>query len=341
MSRTENKNSIVLIFDDDEASVVFVKRLLSEHGFRCRNVVDAAEAKAFLQHHSVDMVMVNIPSDDSSLRDVVDGLGRQCPGVPVIVTAAKENQKAALRCLQDGAYDFLLKPFTEDELVFCTRRALERRTMLNEVNRLQRNLKEDLQEQAGRIKASVFNTIRTMVFALEAKDAGTSGHSQKVADISVEIAKEMHLPPESIDNIALAGLIHDIGKIGITESILNNREALTEEEKQQVQQHPDIGVRIMGPVIDDEEILLSIRHHHECFDGSGYPDRLKGYQIPLGARIITVADAFEAMTAERPYRQAVSREDACRELIRCKLTQFDPEVVDAFLRYIKTKEPTL
>lgn len=194
------------------------------------------------------------------------------------------------------------------------------------------HLEEKVAEQSGKIRGSFLNAVRSLAYALEAKDSYTSGHSQRVADIAAAIARELGLPEENVDRIILAGLVHDIGKIGVKESVLNKPGRLTDEEYSEVQKHSEIGERILSPIAGDEDILQFIRNHHGYFDGRGYPDLLKGYQIPLGARILAVADAYEAMTSERPYRKAMTDEVACAELERCKDTQFDPEIVDAFMR---------
>jgi putative nucleotidyltransferase with HDIG domain len=150
--------------------------------------------------------------------------------------------------------------------------------------------------------------------------------------MSVATAQGLGLPQADIEKIRLGGLVHDIGKIGVRESVLNKPGCLTDEELRQIRNHPEIGEHILAPIADDEKILRMVRNHHERYDGNGYPDRLKADQIPLCARILTVPDAYDAMTSERPYREAMSDETACREIEHGKGTQFDPWVADAFLR---------
>jgi len=140
------------------------------------------------------------------------------------------------------------------------------------------------------------------------------------------------MPQDSIEKIRLAGQVHDIGKIGVRESVLDKLGKLTDEEYQHVKIHPEIGEHILAPIVEDEEILKVVRHHHERYDGTGYPDRLKGEQIPLGARILAVADAYDAVTSERPYREAMSAEAARNEIKRSEGIQFDPVVAAAFLK---------
>jgi len=260
-----------------------------------------------------------------------------------------------------GAYDYITKPFNLDEVVLSVGRALEKRRLVLENRDYQQHLEQKVEEQARKIRASFLNAITSLAYALEAKDRYTSGHSQRVAEMAVATAEELGMSPESVEKIRLAGLIHDIGKIGVRESVLNKRTTLTDEEFQHIKCHCEIGEHILAPIVEDEEILKMVRHHHERYDGTGYPDGLSGEKISLGAKILSVteayvdtvhdetkngalsrnvsilaiSDAFDAMTSERPYRKAMSREAACAEIENGKGTQFDPEVADAFLRVIR------
>jgi response regulator RpfG family c-di-GMP phosphodiesterase len=328
---TEDKEGI-LIVDDEESIRTLLNRTLSKKGYTCREARNAREALEELHVNSVGLVILDIRMPEKSGLELLPEIKANNPDMAVVMATATQDVNTAIKCMKQGAYDYITKPFNWEEVVISVERALEKRRLELEIKEYRQHLEDKVIEQAGRIRASFINTIRALVFALEAKDEYTSGHSQRVADISAAISRELHLPQESIDKIVLAGLVHDIGKIGVRESILNKPADLTGDERKQVQKHPEIGERIMGPVADDQEILQFIRHHHGYFDGNGYPDTLKGYQIPLGARILSVADAYEAMTSERPYRKAMSDEAACAELIRCKETQFDPEIVEAFLR---------
>ena len=196
----------------------------------------------------------------------------------------------------------------------------------------QQHLEQKVTEQAQKIRVAFLNAITALVYALEAKDEYTSGHSQRVAEISVAIAGKLELPPVITEQIRLAGSVHDIGKIGVRESILNKPRGLTNKEYQQLKSHCEAGERILAPIVETELIVKSVRHHHEHYDGSGYPDGLCGTQIPLGARILAVADAYDAMTSHRPYREAMNVEIAVNEIVRGTGTQFDPEVVQAFFK---------
>jgi putative two-component system response regulator len=234
--------------------------------------------------------------------------------------------------MKEGAYDYITKPFNLEEVSLGVERALEKRRLELENRDYQQHLEEKVEAQSKKIRAAFFNAVTALAYALEAKDVYTSGHSQRVTEISVAIAEEMGLSKEDIRKIRLAGLVHDIGKIGVQETVLNKPGSLSEEELKHVRLHSETGERILVPIVDDEDILKAVRHHHERYDGWGYPDGLREEQIPLLARIIAVADSFDAMTSERSYRKAMTKEEACAEIEHCRGTQFDPEAADAFLR---------
>ena len=191
-------------------------------------------------------------------------------------------------------------------------------------------------EQMKRTGPSLWDTITALAFAVEAKDPYTKDHSQRVSKLAAQIAMQTRLSEAEIEEIRLAGIVHDIGKIHVPESVLNKPTLLTAEESEIVKSHAAWGAKILEP-LKVKAIERIVRHHHEAFDGQGYPDNLKGEQIPLGARIIAVADAFDAMVSGRPYRKARTVEEALAELRRCRGTQFDPMVVDAFLRSIESR----
>lgn len=188
--------------------------------------------------------------------------------------------------------------------------------------------------QYVQLKHAHLETVQSLAAALDAKDPSTHGHSQRVADLSARIARHFKLPVASVEAVHYAGILHDIGKIGVEDGVLKKAGNLTKEDWEKIRSHPVIGADIVKNVKFLEGIGAIIRHHHERFDGTGYPDGLKGEDIPLGARIVCVADAFDAMTTERAYRKAMTVDEAVAELRRQAGRQFDPEVVDKFVRYV-------
>jgi len=192
---------------------------------------------------------------------------------------------------------------------------------------------EELEARRGAL-----NIIYALAATVDAKDHYTYGHSKKVSEYAVALSEAVGLPEDRITTIRAAALLHDIGKIGVPDSILNKEGTLTEEEWEQIKAHPQDGVEILRHIINLVNCLPAILHHHERYDGNGYPSGLKGGDIPSEARILAVADAYDAITSLRPYRQRLSPEQAIEELKRCAGTQFDPELVDVFC---KMMEPTL
>ncbi len=188
------------------------------------------------------------------------------------------------------------------------------------------------------LQQAYFSTLSALTSAIDAKDSYTHGHSERVTQLSLGLGQEMGLTPVRLENLRLAGMLHDIGKIGIPENILNKPGRLTNEEFEVIKSHPDLGVRILAKVEFLAHIIPFIRHHHERFDGRGYPGGLKGEDIPTEARILTIADTWDAMTSDRPYRKAMDGRSALEEIRRCKGSQFDPGMADAFARMIERQQ---
>ncbi len=194
-----------------------------------------------------------------------------------------------------------------------------------------RTASKDLVDQEAELRKAFVGTVRSLVKAVDARDVATADHSDRVAARAVEIGREMGLGTRQVADIWVAAFLHDLGKIGLGDDILAKPGPLTEKERRRMQRHPVVGYEILQPVPIRETIKLAVRHHHERWDGKGYPDGLAGNDIPVAARIIAVADTYEALVSDRPYRSARSPDDAITEVIRCSGSQFDPRVVDAFL----------
>ena len=199
---------------------------------------------------------------------------------------------------------------------------------------------EDVRRLYQQVQRAIYQSLLGLANALEAKDAYTRGHSERVGVYASKIAREMGFAKDFIERVYIAGLLHDVGKIGIRDAVITKPDRLTPEEYEEIRRHPEIGARILEPVDFLREVAPCVRHHHEWYDGSsrGYPDRLRGDQIPLPSRIILVADTVEAMTSDRPYRKALPFERVIDEVRRFRGTQFDPDAADAFLRIAEREE---
>ena len=331
---TEGKATI-LVVDDEEHIRKLLQRILEKAGYDVLMASSGQEALDKLvqpENEKPQLILLDIMMPGKSGIELLPEIKASYPDTAVVMATANTDIDIAIQCMKQGAYDYITKPLNLDEVLISVDRAMEKRRLELEIKDYQQHLEEKVAEQAEKIRASFLNAITALAYALESKDKYTSGHSQRVANIAVAIAKDTGLSEESIGRIRLAGLVHDIGKIGVKESILNKPSRLTEEEFRHVQKHPEIGEHILAPITEDLEVLKLVRYHHEHYDGNGYPDRLKHGQIPLGARILAIADAYEAMTSERPYRKAMSNDNAFAEIDHGNGTQFDPGVVDSFFR---------
>ncbi|MFC2059938.1 HD domain-containing phosphohydrolase [Chloroflexota bacterium] len=322
----------ILIVDDEVIIRKLLLRRLSSEGYQCHEAGSADQALDELARNPIQLVILDIKMPGRSGVELLPEIRDTYPDTAIIMATGLSDAGVAVGCMRQGAYDYIAKPFNLEDVILSVGRALEKKRLEHENKDYQQHLEQRVEEQARRIRASFLNSISSLAYALEARDKYTSGHSERVAEVAVIIAKELDIPSEDIEKVRLAGLIHDIGKIGVREAILNKIEALTKWEFEHIKYHCEIGEHILTPIVEDEEILKMVRHHHERYDGTGYPDGLKAEQIPLGSRILAVADTYDAIISERPYRTERSTANARAEIESNKGTQFDPEVVQAFLR---------
>ena len=324
----------VLIVDDETIIRRMLSQVLSNAGYICLEAGKSEEALERLRNNAVGIVLLDINMPGKSGIELLDEVIGNYPDVATIMITAVSDNEVCIDCMRRGAYDYIIKPFNPRELLVRVSQALEKRRLRLENKGYQHHLEERVQEQSERIRSAFFNAVTSLAQALEAKDKYTSGHSGRVADISIAIASQMGKTGDEIARIHLAAMVHDIGKIGINEAILNKPGRLTDEEYQQVCLHCEIGERILKPITQDEEILSMVRHHHERYDGKGYPDGLPGNSGhgPASWSILALADTYDAMTSDRPYRKALPVELALREIRDNAGSQFDAEVVDAFFK---------
>jgi response regulator RpfG family c-di-GMP phosphodiesterase len=253
------------------------------------------------------------------------------PDTAVVMITAVADVDVGVNCLTLGAADYLVKPYQLEEVRARVIKALEKRRLVIENRAYQEQLELRVATQAQRLERLFVAGIESLAEALEVKDPYTRGHSVRVAHYSTVIARRLGLGPEMLRQIELGGHVHDIGKIGVRESVLNKAGSLTGDEYEHIMTHPLLGWRILAPLLNDTPHALNIvRSHHERYDGRGIPDGLQSDEIPLEARIAAAADALDAMTSDRPYRKARPWELARAEVLAEAGHQFDPEVVEAF-----------
>ena len=322
-----------LVVDDEPRLRHVIVRLLEGDGFVCREAGSGVEALRLMEAEPVPLVISDLRMPEMDGVALLQELVRRWPGTAVIMVTAVAEVESAVACLKQGAFDYLAKPFNLDEVRARVSQAIEKRRLQLDNREYQQNLEVRVAAQARRIEELFLEGVHALAKALEAKDAYTRGHSERVADYAVRIARAMGLPEDRIDIVALGSQLHDIGKIGVSEMVLNKNGKLTDDEYRHIMQHTVIGAQILGPLLREAPMALAIvRSHHERLDGTGLPDGLKGDAIPFEARVVSLADAFDAMTSARPYRPGLAVERALTELETHAGRQFDPEVLKAFRR---------
>jgi response regulator RpfG family c-di-GMP phosphodiesterase len=321
-----------LLVDDHAGVRSAVARGLVASGLECRQAGSGVEAVELLEAKEPDVVISDIRMPEMDGVALLRHVRERHPDVAVIMVTGVDDVNTAVGCLQLGAYDYVVKPFQVEQLRARVLQAVERRRLVLENRRYHEHLAELVHQQALRIEELFLEGIQSIVHALEAKDLYTRGHSARVAAYATATARRLGLAEDMIQVIALGAELHDVGKIGVSEAVLNKPGHLTDDEYRHIMQHTVIGARILGPLLKHARPALEIiRSHHERLDGTGLPDGLAGDAIPLHARIVTVVDAFDAMTTGRAYRRGLAPEVALAELRANTGTQFDSPVVEAFI----------
>jgi putative two-component system response regulator len=339
MPHAENATPVVagsancLIVDDEPSVRRSLTRMLQAQGFKCLEAGTGREGLRVLdQTGEIPLIISDMRMPELDGMGFLEAVRQRFPDSSVIMLSGMSETTTAVDCLHLGAADFLLKPISLSELQARVARALEKRTLVLQNRFYQQHLERQVQEQAQRIQELFLQGVQMLARALEAKDAYTRGHSIRVSQYAVATASRLGFAGAGLDGIRLGGELHDIGKIGTREAVLHKPSSLTPDEFRQITEHPALGERMLSPLAHESpDVLRIVRSHHERLDGAGFPDGLRGEKIPIEARIVAVADAFDAMTTRRPYREARPPDDAMRELRRVAGTQLDPHAVEAFV----------
>src|SRR5580692_2739521 len=330
----------ILVVDDEEAIREIVCAILVAAGYICNQAGSGLEALALLNSGEEFELMLS----DLMMADL-DGIGllertkEKFPDMPVVMVTAVHDISVALAAIRNGAYDYLLKPFEREQLLNAVKRALENRRLKVENRTYQTNLEslveartDQLQRAVAELERSYDITLEALGDALDLKDSETQNHTRRVTAFTIAIAREMGVPREQILVIARGAFLHDFGKMAIPDNILRKPGKLNDEERAIMREHCYHGYQMLKKIPFLAEACEIVYSHQEHFNGSGYPRNLKGTEIPLGARIFSVADTLDAIISDRPYRPARTLPEARKEIQDYTGTQFDPEVVDVFMR---------
>ncbi|MHB1389782.1 MAG: response regulator [Thermoleophilia bacterium] len=328
----DKKDIRILVVDDESAIREVLTRTLQDEGYMCEaaDCVDAALERNTLA--PADLILTDIMMPGRSGIELLKEIKNSLPDTAVIMVTAVADTETAINAMRMGAYDYVTKPFNLVEVLMSVDRALEKRSLLLDNREYRTHLEQKVEEQTEQIRETYLGAVKSLAQALEAKDPYTNGHSIRVTEVTSTLARELGLSHEKVEQVRLAGLVHDIGKIGVPEVVLHKPGKLTDEEFEYIKNHPAAGEKILKPVIRDKAVLEIVLHHHECYGGGGYPGGLVGEEIPLGARLMAISDAYDAMTSTRPYRGAMTPEKARSQLLANRGSQFDPDLVDLFIR---------
>ncbi|AEV30140.1 response regulator containing a CheY-like receiver domain and an HD-GYP domain [Sphaerochaeta pleomorpha str. Grapes] len=330
----------IVTTDDDPAIRKILQILLKKEGYQVTLCTNGNELLDLLktESESIDLILLDIKMPGPSGFEVLESIRHRYPSIPVVMLTAFSDLDTGMKAMRLGASDYLAKPVLREALISCVERVIDKSTVQklefdqkNNSLANQRDLQEQLRSALLTLKNTTLATLEAFSETIEQKDAYTKGHCNRVRNISVAMGKALNFSHENILTLEGGSLLHDIGKIGISEEILNKTTSLTKEEYEIIKMHPVFGDRIINHIELFQPYRPIIRSHHERIDGKGYPDGLKGDQIPLEVRIVTLADAYDAMTSSRAYRSALPTEIALEELKLCSGSQFDPDLVNLFI----------
>jgi len=335
----------ILIVDDEAAVRDMLTWALASRGFTCHAAENGLRALARLQEEECAVVVADIRMPGLDGLELLKRIKARWPLTEVIIVTGVFELRNGVEAMRNGAYDYVTKPFTIEDVVLAIERALYKRDLEIQNRHYRESLEQevelrtlDLLESNQHVQQLFVSMLKTLANSLEAKDNYTHGHSERVAAHALLVGERLGLTERDLSRLELAGLLHDIGKIGVREAVLHKPGKLTDEEYEHIKTHCRLGERILLPVEEFAPILDPVVHHHERVDGGGYPDGLVGDELSVGAKMLALCDAYDAMTSERPYRSPHSQEYAIAEVRRCRGTQFDPLVTDAFLAVLAAEQ---
>lgn len=320
----------VVVVDDDAMSLRIVKRIFDREGIEGQYLRSGRDLDAFLDKGAPpDLFLLDIHMPDANGFDLLKHIRTDSAhrNVPVIFLTGDDDVKTETAGLHAGAADFIRKPFAAEVLLKRVQNTIE-------LTRLHNDMAHEIRTKTEKLTRTYLQIVEALAASVDAKDTYTHGHSSRVAAYSREIARRVGFSEAEQDSIFMMGILHDVGKIGIQDAIINKEGRLTDEEYAAIKTHPAMGAEILGHITDYPELAIGARWHHERYDGCGYPDGLAGDDIPEVARIIAVADSYDAMTSNRSYRGAMAQDVVRAEIARCSGSQFDPRFADVMLKMI-------
>lgn len=324
----------VIAVDDEQGILDSLSIFMHRSGYSFRGVTNPLEAIELVKNEHFDLMILDYLMEPIHGDKVVEEIRKFDKELYILLLTGHKDLAPPLETIKRlDIQGYCEKSDKFDQLLLLVESGIKSVRQMNEIKRIN----EELANTNEKLERAYLDTVQTLRYTVEAKDPYTRGHSDRVSAFSVLLGKELGVSSEDLKTLEIGGLFHDIGKIGIPDSILLKEAKLTDDEYSQIKNHPSIGAHILCNAIVFQNILPIVKHHHERFDGNGYPSKLVGEQIPYLARIAAVADSFDAMTSKRTYRNAMLIEDVKQEIKRCSGTQFDPNIAEAFLNILNNK----
>ncbi|MGE4455033.1 MAG: HD domain-containing phosphohydrolase [Sphaerochaeta sp.] len=332
----------IVTTDDDPAIRKILRIMLKKAGYEATTCENGEALLKVLSESTtqIDLILLDIKMPGLTGFELLQHITRKFPSIPVVMLTAFNDLDTGMKAIRLGAVDYLTKPIRQEELHACIQRVLEkadkqqRQKAINTENQeIRRKLETELRKTKYTLQHSTISMLEAFSETIEQKDPYTKGHCHRVRTLAVALGKALNLDETTLQIIEGGALLHDIGKISIPEEILNKNGSLTDEEYAIIKTHPEAGVRIITHIPAFEQYLPIVRSHHERIDGRGYPDRMEGNSISLDVKVVSLADAFDAMTSSRAYRSALPTELAVEELKLNAGTQFDVDLVDVFIEH--------
>jgi putative two-component system response regulator len=333
----------ILIADDEEMIRDLINITLSKEGFTCYQAASAEEGLEIASSQKLDMALLDIMMPGRSGIELLKEIKQSAPDTTVLMITAMNDMDTALSCIHFGAEDYITKPFNLDRVLLTIKNTLDKRRLVLENREYQANLEQKVREQTevirtvmGEINLAYEHTLAALIRALDAREKEVGSHSERVMAYARHLAEAARIDERGRSILARGALLHDIGKIGVSDNILLKPGKLDDAEWSIMRKHPEVGYEILTGIryfAGAAELVLS---HHERYDGAGYPNGLRGEEIPISARVFALVDTLDAMTSDRPYRKALSFQEVLDEVVKCSGRQFDPKLVEVFLAIPKT-----
>ena len=328
-------NGYKIIAVDDEGGIIdSLSIFLKRSGYNFTGVTDPLEAIQRVKNEHFDMMILDFIMSPIHGDEVVEQIRQFNKELYILLLTGHKDLAPPLETIRRlDIQGYCEKSDKFDQLLLLIESGIKSIEQMNEIKRMN----DELSDTYEKLEKAYLDSIETLRYTVEAKDPYTRGHSDRVAEYSVLIGEKLGLSEQDLRTLRIGGLFHDIGKIGIPDSILLKESKLSDDEYSQIKNHPTIGAHILQNATIFQDILPIVKHHHERYDGKGYPSKLKGEEIPYFARIAAVADTFDAMTSKRTYRNAIPLEEVKEEIKRCEGTQFDPNIAETFLEILNTQ----